>query len=89
MKFTKRSIAWRKQLERKKQLVEILGGKCAATHGTAQVPMRHATKPPLLRPASKSIAQGCYVTTPAPLTPQEFNRRAYARRKGLSCETVN
>jgi hypothetical protein len=77
MRFTKRSIRWRKQLERKKQLVEILGGTCAATHATAEVPMRHATRPPLAPPATR-----------APLTPQEFNRRAYARRKGAPCETI-
>jgi hypothetical protein len=42
MKFTKRSIRHRKSLERKKQLVQILGGTVAATHSSAEVPMRHA-----------------------------------------------
>jgi hypothetical protein len=74
MRFTKRSIRWRRALERKKELVEILGGKVAATHGTAEVPMRHAA------PQAKPL-------TP-PLSPQELARRAYARRRA-ECETMN
>jgi hypothetical protein len=48
MKFTKRSIRHRKSLERKKQLVQILGGTVAATHSSAEVQMRHAApkRPP-------------------------------------------
>jgi glycerol-3-phosphate dehydrogenase len=77
MRFTKRSIRYRRALERKKQLVTILGGKVAATHSTAEVVMRHAT------PVVKS---------PAPLSNVDSARLGYARRKArrdAECETIN
>lgn len=40
MRLARRSASWRRQLERKKRLVEVLGGKVAATHSSSEVPMR-------------------------------------------------
>jgi hypothetical protein len=42
MKFTKRSAQWRRSLERKKKAIRFLGGQVKATHGTHELPMRHA-----------------------------------------------
>ena len=69
MKFTQRSIRRRKQLQRQKQLVEILGGKVAATHSTEEVPMRHSHKAVMAEPV-------------ATLTAKEQARQAYQRRRG-------
>ena len=72
MKFTKRSAQWRRHLQRKKKLVEILGGKVAATHSSAEVRMKHA---PPLEPAAPAPKQ-------VPDTPLAYQRRvAYFRRR--------
>jgi hypothetical protein len=84
MKFTKRSIRYRRHLERKKEAVVLLGGKVAATHGTHEVPMKHATSP-----APENHSQVPAQPSPAPLSPQELARRAYAhRRKEAECQAT-
>jgi hypothetical protein len=78
MRFTRRSIRWRRQLERKKELVEILGGKVAATHSTAEVAMRHA--PQSLLP-SKSAEANVPSTAVTDEDAAKLSRLAYARRR--------
>jgi hypothetical protein len=78
MRFTPVSARWRRQTERKKRLIEILGGKVAATHSTGEVPMRHAVR---------KDARASLTSTNAPLeTTDNFQdknlaRFAYRRRK--------
>jgi hypothetical protein len=73
MRFTRRSIRYRRALERKKQLVTLLGGVVAATHSTAEVLMRHAT------PVVKSPAPSHPVQL-AHLPPAERARAGYELR---------
>ena len=75
MRFTRRSFRWRKHLERKKRLIEILGGVVAATHSTDEVPMRQAMQKVVVPTSSK----------PEPTRPRaadpNFARLAFKRRR--------
>jgi hypothetical protein len=81
MKFTRRSIARRKHLERQKQAIVLLGGKIAATHSTSEVPMRHAAP----KPPRDTLVRFAH------LDRAERARIGYELRhpKEVECETVN